>query len=114
MCCLRIDTETLLYNCCKSDSNSACSVQNLKNIVKRIADFFGRYIYSNLQMDDLVKVVDAYPEQFAFTGYDELKVKSKADSSTLQRCEKYFNFGYEQEITDKIAEFARLELEGQV
>ena len=46
--------------------------------------------------------------------YDELKVKSKADSSTLQRCEKYFNFGYEQEITDKIAEFARLELEGQV
>lgn len=108
MCCLKIETETLLFNCFRDNSAATYSVQDLKNIVSKLSDFFGRYIFSNVSSDSLVEVVNEYPSIFALVGYDELKVKYKADSSSRQKNEKYFNFGYQQDITDKISEFAAL------
>lgn len=53
MCCLKIDTETLLANCLNTCKTYSFSLDDLQQIVRLMANATDRYIFSDTGDDAL-------------------------------------------------------------
>lgn len=69
MCCLKIDTETLLANCLNTCKTYSFSLDDLQQIVRLMANATDRYIFSDTGDDTLHDV----PKQLIGFHYVVLK-----------------------------------------
>ena len=65
MCCLKIDTETLLANCLNTCKTYSFSPDDLQQIVRLMANATDRYIFSDTGDDALFATKDGWRFFFA-------------------------------------------------
>lgn len=66
MCCLKIDTETLLANCLNTCKTYSFSPDDLQQIVRLMANATDRYIFSDTGDDALHESVTKFPDMFVY------------------------------------------------
>lgn len=108
MCCLKIDTDTLLANCLNACKLQSFSSDDLNSIVKKLANTTDRYIFSDVSNVALHNVVAKYPKIFCFASEDKVSLCNIWQRDDEELPMKYFNFGYAKAITDQIDKIARV------
>ena len=88
MCCLKIDTETLLANCLNTCKTYSFSPDDLQQIVRLMANTTDRYIFSDTGDDALHETVTKFPDMFVYSDEDRIALRSEWQPMA------YFDFGY--------------------
>lgn len=73
MCCLKIDTETLLANCLNTCKTYSFSPDDLQQIVRLMANATDRYIFSDTGDDALHEILTHSP----LTEWDSRSLQQK-------------------------------------
>lgn len=94
MCCLKIDTETLLANCLNTCKTYSFSPDDLQQIVRLMANATDRYIFSDTGDGDIDVAVELTPEQY---------------KAVKKRFETQFKNAYGISIADAIKQECKLE-----
>ena len=76
MCCLKIDTETLLANCLNTCKTYSFSPDDLQQIVRLMANATDRYIFSDTGDDALHESVTKFPDMFVYADEDRIALRS--------------------------------------
>jgi len=77
MCCLKIDTETLLANCLNTCKTYSFSPDDLQQIVRLMANATDRYIFSDTGDDALHEIVTKFPDMFVYADEDRIALRSE-------------------------------------
>lgn len=94
MCCLKIDTETLLANCLNTCKTYSFSPDDLQQIVRLMANATDRYIFSDTGDDALHEIVTKFPDMFVFADEDRIALRSEWQHDDKKLPMAYFDFGY--------------------
>lgn len=94
MCCLRIDTETLLANCLNTCKTSSFSPDDLQQIVRLMANTTDRYILSDTSDDALHEVVSKFPDMFVYSDENRIALRNEWQHDDKKPPMAYFDFGY--------------------
>lgn len=94
MCCLKIDTETLLANCLNICKTYSFSPDDLQQIVRLMANTTDRYIFSDTGDDALHEVVTKFPDMFVYADEDKIALRSEWQHDDKKLPMAYFDFGY--------------------
>lgn len=87
MCCLKIDTETLLANCLNTCKTYSFSPDDLQQVVRLMANATDRYIFSDTGDDALHEIVTKFPDMFVYADENRIALRSEwpASGSTMTR-----------------------------
>ena len=107
MCCIKIDTDTLLANCLNACKHQSFSAEDLNIIVKKLANTTDKYIFSDINSTTLNDVVIKYPKIFCFSSRDSVCLCPDLKHGGKKLPMKYFNFGYTKEITTQINQIVK-------
>ncbi|CRH60150.1 Uncharacterised protein [Chlamydia trachomatis] len=99
MACLNMELETLAYNYLLYHNNTPISEKELKNIIFRISNYTGRYIFCTDY--NIYSLVEKYPNIFTTKKHKILLLKEAYKNKIYY---KYFNFGYSKDILNLIQE----------
>lgn len=94
MCCLKIDTETLLANCLNTCKTYSFSPDDLQQIVRLMANTTDRYIFSDTGDDALHEIVTKFPDMFVYADEDRIALRSEWQHDDKKLPMAYFDFGY--------------------
>lgn len=94
MCCLKIDTETLLANCLNTCKTYSFSPDDLQQIVRLMANATDRYIFSDTGDDALHEIVTKFPDMFVYADEDRIALRSEWQHDDKKLPMAYFDFGY--------------------
>ena len=94
MCCLKIDTETLLANCLNTCKTYSFSLDDLQQIVRLMANATDRYIFSDTGDDALHEIVTKFPDMFVYADEDRIALRSEWQHDDKKLPMAYFDFGY--------------------
>ena len=94
MCCLRIDTETLLANCLNTCKTQSFSPEDLQQIVKLMANTTNRYIFSDTSDEALHSVVTKFPDIFVYATESRITLRNEWQHDDKKLPMAYFDFGY--------------------
>lgn len=93
MCCLKIDTETLLANCLNTCKTYSFSPDDLQQIVRLMANTTDRYIFSDTGDDALHEIVTKFPDMFVYADEDRIALRSEWQHDDKKLPMAYFDFG---------------------
>lgn len=79
MCCLKIDTETLLANCLNTCKTYSFSPDDLQQIVRLMANATDRYIFSDTGDDALHEIVTKFPDMFVYADENTIVSHNKQE-----------------------------------
>lgn len=108
MCCLRIDTETLLANCLNTCKTHSFSPDDLQQIVKLMANATDRYIFSDTNDEVLHDVVTKFPDIFVYANESRIALRSEWQQKGKKLPMAYFDFGYSKADMDQLCQAAKL------
>lgn len=94
MCCLKIDTETLLANRLNTCKTYSFSPDDLQQIVRLMANATDRYIFSDTGDDALHEIVTKFPDMFVYADEDRIALRSEWQHDDKKLPMAYFDFGY--------------------
>lgn len=94
MCCLKIDTETLLANCLNTCKTYSFSPDDLQQIVRLMANTTDRYILSDTSDDALHEVVSKFPDMFVYSDENRIALRNEWQHDDKKLPMAYFDFGY--------------------
>lgn len=94
MCCLKIDTETLLANCLNTCKTYSFSPDDLQQIVRLMANTTDRYNFSDTGDDALHEIVTKFPDMFVYADEDRIALRSEWQHDDKKLPMAYFDFGY--------------------
>lgn len=77
MCCLKIDTETLLANCLNTCKTYSFSPDDLQQIVRLMANATDRYIFSDTGDDTLHEIITKFPDMFVYADEDRIALRRR-------------------------------------
>lgn len=108
MCCLRIDTETLLANCLNTCKNQSFSPEDLQQIVRLMANTTNRYIFSDASEEALHAVVAKFPDMFVYATESRIALRNEWQQEGKKLPMAYFDFGYSSSDINQLCQAAKV------
>lgn len=108
MCCLRIDTETLLANCLSTCKSQSFLPEDLQQIVKLMANTTNRYIFSDTSEEALHAVVAKFPDIFVYATENRISLRNEWRQEDKKLPMAYFDFGYSASDTNQLCQAAKV------
>lgn len=115
MACVKVDLDTLIiYSLVDFDAgidkinyDRVVTLDNLKTIVNRVANSMGRYIFSDVTVDNFCRTLNEHPKLFKCKNSDSLGVQLVEGESIPK---DWFSFGYNPEILKEITKQSKIVL----